>query len=98
MLSVEAERLQRRADAKAEALAARDALRDKAGYPAPVQRNAVGEAEVTVEEEDSEEVNGYAVLTKDELINELKERELPHTGKKDELIARLEEDDAAQSE
>lgn len=38
---------------------------------------------------------GYSELTKDELVEELKARELPHTGNKEELIARLEEADVA---
>lgn len=41
---------------------------------------------------------GYAEFTKDELVEELKARELPHTGNKEELITRLEEDDEAHSE
>jgi large subunit ribosomal protein L22 len=38
----------------------------------------------------------YAKLTVDDLKAELEKRELPKSGKKDELIARLEDDDAAQ--
>jgi ribosomal protein L22 len=38
----------------------------------------------------------YAKLTVDELKAELEKRELPKSGKKDELIARLEDDDTAQ--
>jgi hypothetical protein len=38
---------------------------------------------------------GYAEWTKDELQAELEKRDLPKSGNKDELIARLEEDDAA---
>ena len=38
----------------------------------------------------------YAEMTVDELKGELEKRELPKSGKKDELIARLEDDDAAQ--
>jgi ribosomal protein L22 len=38
----------------------------------------------------------YAELTVDELKAELEKRELPKSGKKDELIARLEDDDTAQ--
>jgi hypothetical protein len=38
----------------------------------------------------------YAKLTVDELKAELEKRGLPKSGKKDELIARLEDDDTAQ--
>jgi SAP domain len=38
---------------------------------------------------------GYAAMTKAELEDELESRDLPKTGNKDELIARLEENDAA---
>ena len=38
----------------------------------------------------------YAELTVEELKAELEKRELPKSGKKDELIARLEDDDTAQ--
>ena len=43
------------------------------------------------------ETTPYADLTVDELKAELEARELPKSGKKDELIARLEDDDAGQS-
>ena len=39
----------------------------------------------------------YAELTVDELKDELEKRELPKSGKKDDLIARLEDDDAGQT-
>lgn len=42
--------------------------------------------------EDSAE-QGYSEWSKDQLTEELKARELPHSGTKDELIQRLEEDD-----
>lgn len=38
---------------------------------------------------------GYADMTKDELAAELESRGLAKSGNKDELVARLEEDDAA---
>ena len=41
------------------------------------------------------EPEGYESWTKDELQAELEKRDLPKSGNKDELIARLEEDDAA---
>lgn len=40
---------------------------------------------------------GYAALTVDQLETELERRGLPKTGKKDDLIARLLDDDAAQA-
>jgi len=40
---------------------------------------------------------GYAALTVDQLGTELERRDLPKSGKKDELIARLLDDDAAQA-
>ena len=42
------------------------------------------------------EESKYAEMTVDELEAELEKRDLPKSGKKDELIARLEDDDAAQ--
>lgn len=45
--------------------------------------------------EDSSE--GYGEWSKDELVEELKVRELPHSGTKDELIARLDEADEAET-
>lgn len=110
MLSTERERLERReeakaeavdtvAAAKAEALAKRDALRKEAGYPAPVQRTDVGEV-ITgqTEDQDSEEVKPYGEWTNEALSEELKARDLPHSGNKDELVARLEESDKAEDE
>lgn len=41
------------------------------------------------------EPEGYAAMTKADLETELESRDLPKTGNKDELIARLEENDAA---
>lgn len=46
-----------------------------------------------VEDEDEEDYNS---LTKDDLVKLLKERGLEISGKKDELVARLEENDAEQ--
>ena len=43
------------------------------------------------------ERTAYAELTVEELKAELEQRELPKSGKKDELITRLEDDDAAQT-
>lgn len=43
-------------------------------------------------------VDAYDDLSKDELVDLLKERELPHSGTKPELVARLQEADAAQAE
>jgi hypothetical protein len=40
-----------------------------------------------------EAIDGYEGWTKDELSAELERRGLPKTGNKDELIARLNEDD-----
>ena len=73
------------AEQAAEAKANLAALRQEAGYPQPVEAEAP--EEVTSE---------YDEYTKDELIEELKGRELPHTGKKGELIARLVEDDESE--
>jgi len=42
------------------------------------------------------EESGYAELTVDQLKTELERRELPKSGKKAELVARLEDDDTAQ--
>lgn len=99
---------------KANAEEARDnlaAIRAEAGYPETVVRNAVGEVEAAeaaidalteeqeAEREDGgEEVKPYGEWTNDELSNELKSRELPHSGNKDELVARLEESDKADVE
>jgi hypothetical protein len=44
---------------------------------------------------DEEEVEGYEANTVEELREELRARDLHTSGNKDELIARLEEDDAA---
>lgn len=112
MLNNERERLERREAAKAEAvetveanrIAAAErlaALRKEAGYPQPVVRNEVGEATATAtdsEEEEAEEVKPYGEWTNEELSDELKERNLPHSGNKDELVARLEESDKADDE
>ena len=106
MLATERERLERRQQAKAEAVdtvaaerkaaeVRRDALQRAAGYPQPVQRTAAGEAKAAVAEP---EVKPYEEWTTSELSDELKERGLPHSGKKDELVARLEEDDSAEDE
>ena len=108
MLSNERERLERREAAKADAVETVEAnrvaaaerladLRKEAGYPQPVVRNEVGEAVVTdSEEEETEEVKPYGEWTNEELSNELKDRDLPHSGNKDELVARLEESDKAE--
>lgn len=42
------------------------------------------------------ETTGYAALTVDQLKTELERRELPKSGKKDELVTRLVDDDASQ--
>ena len=47
-------------------------------------------------DEDSDEDLTYADLSKDDLKELLEQRELPVSGNKAELIARLEEDDAAE--
>ena len=50
-----------------------------------------------VEDEDEDEDDeDYNSLTKDDLVKLLKERGLEVSGKKDELVARLEENDAEQ--
>lgn len=110
MLSNERERLERREAAKAANTVEADrtaalenlaALRKQAGYPEPVVRNEVGEATATAtvsEEEEVEEVKPYGEWTNDELSQELKDRNLPHSGNKDELVARLEESDKADDE
>jgi hypothetical protein len=46
-------------------------------------------------DEDSDEDLGYEDLSKDDLKSLLEQRDLPVSGNKAELIARLEEDDAA---
>lgn len=51
---------------------------------------------VTGENLDVEGEDEYDAWSKDDLITELQERELPHSGNKAELIARLREDDAAE--
>lgn len=110
MLSNERERLERREAAKAANTVEADrtaalenlaALRKQAGYPEPVTRNEVGEATATAPvstEEETEEVKPYGEWTNEELSNELKDRNLPHSGNKDELVARLEESDKADDE
>ncbi|QZD98597.1 hypothetical protein SEA_JEMERALD_9 [Microbacterium phage Jemerald] len=45
-----------------------------------------------------EEVKPYGEWTNEELSEELKARELPHSGNKDELVARLEESDKADND
>jgi len=47
----------------------------------------------TPDEEKTPEVKPYAEWTNEELATELKARELPHSGNKDDLVARLEEND-----
>lgn len=88
------------------------AIRAEAGYPEPVERNTGGEVEaaeaavdaLTEEQEtehedgNTEEVKPYGEWTNEELSEELKSRELPHSGNKDELVARLEESDKADDE
>ena len=54
-------------------------------------------AEALAEDEEDEEGEDYNSLTKDDLVKLLKERGLEVSGKKDELVARLEENDAEQS-
>ena len=53
-------------------------------------------AGVGAEVEDEDEDEDYNSLTKDALVKLLKERGLEVSGKKDELVARLEENDAEQ--
>jgi len=53
------------------------------------QRNAV---------ESEDKAGHYDELSKDELVAELEQRDLPKSGTKDELRARLEEDDRANDE
>ena len=48
------------------------------------------------EEDEDEDEEDYNSLTKDDLVKLLKERGLEVSGKKDELVARLEENDAEQ--
>jgi coenzyme F420-reducing hydrogenase alpha subunit len=48
--------------------------------------------------QDAANVDEYSDLSKDELVELLKERELPHSGTKPELVARLQESDAEQAE
>ena len=48
------------------------------------------------DDEDEDEDEDYNSLTKDDLVKLLKERGLEVSGKKDELVARLEENDAEQ--
>lgn len=45
-----------------------------------------------------DEAQGYEAQTVEDLKDELRERDLPVSGTKDELIARLEEDDNAEDE
>lgn len=45
-----------------------------------------------------EVVEGYSLWTNDELREELKARDLKVSGNKDELVARLEQDDAAEED
>ena len=60
----------------------------------PVLESSEGDA-VTGQLEGELEAEGYEAMTKEELSDELERRGLPKTGNKDELIARLEEADAA---
>ena len=57
-------------------------------YPAPL----------TPAEDQEEEVRPYEEWTNEELSEELKARELPHSGNKAELVARLEEHDKSDEE
>ena len=43
--------------------------------------------------DDDDELVDYSEMTKEQLADELEQRGLPKSGTKDELIARLEEDD-----
>lgn len=53
-----------------------------------------GDADVDADEdEDEDEGADYSTMSNDELRAELKRRDLPTGGNKDELIERLEEDD-----
>lgn len=45
------------------------------------------------EDDEEDEDSDYSEMSNDELRDELKRRDLPVSGNKDELIARLEEDD-----
>lgn len=74
--------LDERGEAKAAELAGLKAVRD-------------AQAQDEVESvEDETTASPYAEWTKDQLSDELQERGLPHSGNKDELIARLDESDA----
>lgn len=56
---------------------------------------ADGVLETEPEPEAADEVvEGWDAYTKEELVEELRNRELPVSGTKDELVARLNEDDA----
>jgi hypothetical protein len=67
----------------------------RASAPSP-QNDGEGDdpPEPEDEEEDEEEAEGYDAWSLDELKDELRERDLAVGGKKAELVARLEADDA----
>jgi hypothetical protein len=56
------------------------------------------DVEDDTDEDEEEETGDYSELSNDELKAELERRGLPKSGNKDELIARLEEDDDSDEE
>jgi hypothetical protein len=68
---------------------------DPSDDDAPSGSDALGEPDGDGSDEDDEEGDSYADWTVDDLKDELGARELSKSGNKPELIARLEESDAA---
>lgn len=52
-----------------------------------------GDTQTTEKESDEEEILPYSEWTKEDLVAECREREIPVSGTKSELVARLEEND-----
>lgn len=83
----------RRAEAKAKAAETIEANREQALADLKAFKTA---AAAPVVDAPVEEDEGYGTWSKDDLVAELQERGLPHSGNKDELIARLEESDGSE--
>jgi SAP domain len=86
--------------AQVDAVAESDAAAEKAREDALAAQAEVQETEAEVETQEvepvaAETVGPYDDLTKTDLQDELANRRLATTGNKDELIARLEEDDGS---
>lgn len=63
----------------------------------PVDEAPADESAPDTDVDGDGQVSGYEVFTKDDLVAECKERKLPTTGNKPDLVARLQEADKAAS-